>query len=162
MHTLGLGSTRISGGLGRISDVFGGAAEIQGWSPVRVPPRAQCFRRSVAVLVLFHVDSVHTLASVLKFRGVWCPRIDLFGCGRAAAYGGPGTALWGLFWVLILVVLPLEIRVHHFMVARAAHNMTCRLFFRSAEGCGRSGRSALMPVHAGTRGNGMTWPLIRN
>ena len=24
-------------------------------------------------------------------------------CGGAAAYGGPGTALWGLFWVFILV-----------------------------------------------------------
>ena len=50
-----------------------------------------------------------------------------------------------------MFVLPLGFRVHYFMVARATYNMTCRIFFRPTEGCGRSGVSALIPVHAGMR-----------
>ena len=75
----------------------------KGWNPVRVPPRAQCFRRSGAFLVFFRVDSVHTFASDLMFRVCGVPERPVRLCGGAAAYGGPGTALRGLFWVFILV-----------------------------------------------------------
>jgi len=54
----------------------------KGRNPVRVPPRAQCFRRSVAFWCFFRVDSVHTLGSDLMFRGVWGPGNGLFGCVR--------------------------------------------------------------------------------
>jgi len=54
-------------------------------------------------LVLFRVDSVHTLASDLMFRvcGVADRPIRLY--GGVAGYGGPRTALWDAFWVFILV-----------------------------------------------------------
>ena len=48
--------------------------EFKGWNPVRVPPRAQCFRRSGSFLVFFPVDSVHTLASDLMFRVCGVPK----------------------------------------------------------------------------------------
>ena len=75
----------------------------KGWSPVRVPPRAQCFRRSGAFGVFFRVDSVHTLASDLMFRVCGVPDRTIWLCRGADAYGGPGTALWGLFWVFIFI-----------------------------------------------------------
>jgi hypothetical protein len=54
--------------------------------------------------VFFRVHVVHTPATETDVPGVWGPGIDLFGCGGGAAgYGGPRTALWGLFWVFILV-----------------------------------------------------------
>ena len=81
---------------GRESSVFGG------WNPVRVPPRAQCFRRSGAFLVFFRVHIVHTFSSDLMFRVCGVPERPIRLCRGAAAYGGPGTALWGVFRVFIL------------------------------------------------------------
>ena len=75
----------------------------KGWNPVRVPPRAQCFRRSGAFWCFFRVDSVHTLASDLMFRVCGVPDRPIRLCRGAADYGRPGTALRGLFWVFILV-----------------------------------------------------------
>ncbi len=40
VHTLGLGLGRTGAGLSRIADVFGGVADLQALSPVRVPLRA--------------------------------------------------------------------------------------------------------------------------
>ena len=37
MHTLGFGSSRTGAGLGRIRDIFGGRAEIQGLEPGSSP-----------------------------------------------------------------------------------------------------------------------------
>ena len=56
VHTLGPGLGRTGAGLGRIPYVLAGVQCLQGressvcrgWSPVRVPPRAQCFLRSRA------------------------------------------------------------------------------------------------------------------
>lgn len=44
--------------------------------------------------------------------------------GGAAGYGGPRTARWGLCWEFIFVRPSVWFRVHQFMVARAAYNMT--------------------------------------
>ena len=49
------------------------------------------------------VGSVHTLAPDLVFRVCGVPGRPICLCGGAAAYGSPGTALRGLFWVFILV-----------------------------------------------------------
>ena len=73
------------------------------WNPVRVPPRAQCFRSSVAFFVFLRGDSVHTLVSDLMFGVCGVPERLIRLCGGAAVYGGPGATLWGLFWVFILV-----------------------------------------------------------
>ena len=73
------------------------------WNPVRVPPRAQCFRRSGAFWAFFRVDSVHTLASDLMFRVCGVPERPIWLCGGAALYGIPGTALRGPLSVFILV-----------------------------------------------------------
>jgi hypothetical protein len=54
-------------------------------------------------LVFFRVHIVHTLASDLMFRVCGVPDRPVPLCGGVADYGGPGTALWGLFWELILV-----------------------------------------------------------
>jgi hypothetical protein len=51
-----------------------------------------------------------------------------------------------------LFVLPLGFRVHYFMVARVAYNMTFRMFCRSDSCWGRFGISVLILVHAGMRG----------
>ena len=75
----------------------------KGWILVRVPPRAQCFRRSGAFFVFLRVHIVHTPASDLIFRVCGVPERPIWLCGGAADYGGPGTALRGFFWVFILV-----------------------------------------------------------
>ena len=77
--------------------------KFKGGNPVRVPPRAQCFRSSGAFFVFLRVHIVHTLASDLMFRVSGVPERPIRLCGGAAAYGGPGTALCDLFWVFILV-----------------------------------------------------------
>ena len=46
-------------------------------------------------------------------------------CKGVAAYGGPRTALWCLFWVVILIRPSVGFRVHYFMVARSAYDVTC-------------------------------------
>jgi hypothetical protein len=104
--------------------------EIQVLEPGSSPTSGTVFPQVRSLLVYFRVHIVHTPASDLMFR-VCGSRIDLFGCGGLADYGGPRTALWGLFWVFILVRPSVGFRVHHFMVARIAYNMTCRMFFRS-------------------------------
>ncbi|BCW66791.1 hypothetical protein NicSoilB4_15540 [Arthrobacter sp. NicSoilB4] len=43
VHTLGFGSGRTGAGLGRIAEVFGGAAEIQGLEPGSSPTSGTCF-----------------------------------------------------------------------------------------------------------------------
>ena len=55
VHTLGLGLDRTTTGLGRIPHVFAGCSAYKGWNAVRVPPRAQCFRRSGAFYPYFMV-----------------------------------------------------------------------------------------------------------
>ena len=54
------------------------------------------------------------------FRVCGVPERPIRLCGGPARYGGPGTALWGIFWVFILVRPFVGFRVHHFMVAGAA------------------------------------------
>ena len=54
----------------------------KGWNPVRVPPRAQCFRSSAAFLVFFRVHFVHTLASDLMFRVCGVPDRPIQLCGE--------------------------------------------------------------------------------
>jgi hypothetical protein len=76
-------------------------------------------------LLIFRVHNVHTLASDLMFRVCGVPDRPIRLCGGAARYGGPLTALWALLWVFILVRPSAGFRVHQFMVARAACNMTC-------------------------------------
>jgi hypothetical protein len=72
--------------------MFGRESSVcKGWSPVRVPPRAQCFRRSEAFCVFFRVDSVHTLASDLMFRVCGVPETAYSvvwgsGCLRGTGY----------------------------------------------------------------------------
>ncbi len=83
--------------------MFGRESSVcRGLNPVRVPPRAQCFRMSEGFLVFFRVHIVHTLASDLMLR-VWGPGRPIWLCGEWVDYGRTGTALWGLFWVFILV-----------------------------------------------------------
>ena len=74
--------------------MFPGESSVcKGWNPVRVPPRAQCFRRSAGFWLIFRVDSVHTLASDLMFRVCGVPERPIRLCRGTAAYGGQGTAL---------------------------------------------------------------------
>ena len=61
-----------------------------------------CFPCSVAFWCFF-VWTVSTLLPLIGCSGWVGSRIDLFGCGGAADYGGPRTALRGLCWVFILV-----------------------------------------------------------
>jgi hypothetical protein len=65
VHTLGFGFGCTDIGLVRIGDVFGGVADFQGERLVRVPPRAQCFRRSGA----FRPLSVDKLCCEGPLRG---------------------------------------------------------------------------------------------
>ena len=98
----------------------------KGWNPVRVPPRAQCFRRSAVFLVFFRVHFVHTLASDLMFRVCGVPERPLCGCvGERLATAGRVPSRGASYVFSYSVVLPLAFRIHHFMVARAAHNMIC-------------------------------------
>ena len=102
--------------------------------------------------MFFRVHIVHTPASDPMFRVCGVPERAIRLYGGAADYGGPRTALRGLFWVFILVCSSVGFRVHHFMVAKTAYNMIRSLFFRSTWCCGWSGIFALIPVHAGMRG----------
>ena len=97
----------------------------KGWNPVRVPPRAKCFRRSGALIVFLRVHFVHTLVSDPMFRVCGLPDRAIRGCGGGALYGGPGTARWSLVFEYILFRPFRWVRVHNFMVARAAYNVTC-------------------------------------
>jgi hypothetical protein len=53
--------------------------------------------------VFLRVHIVHTLASDLMFRVCGVPETAYSVVWGAADYGGPRPALWGLFWVFILV-----------------------------------------------------------
>ena len=75
--------------------------------------------------MFFRGHIVHTFGSDLMFRVCGVPDRAIWLCGGAALYGGPGTALWGLFWVFILVRPSVVFGVHYSMVARAAGNMIC-------------------------------------
>ena len=122
--------------------MFGRESSVcKGWNPVRVPPRAQCFRRSGAFCVFFRVDSVHTLASDLMFRVCGVPDRTIRLCGGAAAYGGPGTALRGLFWVFILVRPSLGFTRSplHGGQGRVQHDLL--IILRSTEGAAGNGFS---------------------
>ena len=68
VHTMGFGSGRMSAGLGRIAEVFGGVADFQGLEPGSSPTSGTVFSLFRGFLVVFSVDSVHTLASDLMFR----------------------------------------------------------------------------------------------
>ena len=76
-------------------------------------------------LVFLSVHSVHTLASDLMFRVCGVPErpIRLWGSGRLrrTAYRPVGS----LLGVHPRSSFPWVFRVHHFMVARTAYNMTC-------------------------------------
>jgi hypothetical protein len=103
VHTLGFGSGSIGAGLDRIAEVFGGVTDSRGLEPGSSPTSGTVSPQVRGLFGVFRVDSVHTLASDLMFQvcGVlWRP---MWLCGGAAAYGGPGTAVWGLLWVFILV-----------------------------------------------------------
>ena len=106
-------------GLRRISGEW---REVKDWNPVRVPPRAQCFRRSGGFLVFFRVHIVHTLASDLMFRVCGVPEclFDFVGEQLSTADQVPVSAGSSSSFVLSS-----GFRVHFFMVARAAYNMTC-------------------------------------
>ena len=75
--------------------------------------------------MFLRVHIVHTLASDPMFRVCGSRKRPIRLCRGADAYSGPGTALWGLFWVFILIRPFVGFRVHYFMVARAAYNMIC-------------------------------------
>ena len=53
--------------------------------------------------MFFRVHIVHAFAADPIFRVCEVPERTIRLCGGAADYGGPRTALWGLFWVFILV-----------------------------------------------------------
>ena len=76
-------------------------------------------------LVFFRVHIVHTLASDLMFRvcGVPDRPIRLWGERLTTADRVPPCGVSS--GCSSSFVLPLGFRVHHFMVARAAYNMTC-------------------------------------
>ena len=61
VHTLGFGSGRTGVGSGRIAEVCGGVADLQGLEPGSSPTSGTCFPCSRALLVSIRVDSVHTL-----------------------------------------------------------------------------------------------------
>ena len=133
MHALGFGLSRIPAGLGRIAEVCGGAAEIQGLEPGSSPTSGTCFPCSGAFWCCLRVDSVHPHASDLMFRVCGVP--DLFGCvGEQLSTAGRIPPCGVSSERSSSFVLPLGFRVHHFMVARAACNMICRLLFGSTEG----------------------------
>ena len=53
--------------------------------------------------MFFRVHIVHTLASDLMFRVCGVPETAYSVVWGSGCLWGPGTALWGLFWVFILV-----------------------------------------------------------
>ena len=83
VHTLGFGFGCTGVGPGRIGENFGRVADFQEGRLVRVPPRAQCFRRSEAFVFL--------LLTKLDFLKVWPISTHLLAacCGR---YGVPRWA----------------------------------------------------------------------
>ena len=64
VHTLGFGSSRMSAGLGRIAEVFGGAAEIQGLESGSSPTSGTYFPCSGAFWCFF-VWTVSTLSPLI-------------------------------------------------------------------------------------------------
>jgi hypothetical protein len=67
------------------------------------PTSGTVFPQVRGLLWFFRVHIVHTLASDLMFRVCVVPDRPIGCVGGAADYGGPRTALWGLFWGFILV-----------------------------------------------------------
>ena len=124
VHTLGSGSSRMSAGLDRIGHVCGEMGEIQGLEPGSSPTSGTVFLQVRGFLVLFRVDSVHTLASDLMFRLCGSRKRPIRLCGGAAANCSPGTACGDSSGFSSSFVLPSSFHVHHFMVARTGYNMT--------------------------------------
>jgi hypothetical protein len=103
VHTFAFGLGRTSVGSGRIPHVSAGAQCLQGLECSSSPTSGTVFPQVRGFLVFLRVDTVHALASDLMFRVCGVPGRPIWLCGGAADYGGPGTALWGPFWVFILV-----------------------------------------------------------
>jgi hypothetical protein len=125
VHTLGFGSGRTGAGLGRIAEVFGGVAETQGLESGSSPTSGTVFPLFRGLLVFFRVHIVHILASDLMFRV--CGDSDvLCGCvGERLTAAGRIPPCGVIARRSSLFVLPLGFRVHQFMVAGTAYNMTC-------------------------------------
>ena len=64
VHTLGFGSGRTGAGLGRIAEVFGGVADIQGLEPGSSPTSGTCFPCSGAFWCFF-VCTLCTLSPLI-------------------------------------------------------------------------------------------------
>ncbi len=65
VHTLGFGSGRTGAGLGRIPEVFGGVAEIQGLEPGSSPTSGTVFPQVRGVFVCFFVCTLCTLLPLI-------------------------------------------------------------------------------------------------
>ena len=102
MHTFGFGSGLLSAGLGRIGDVWGEWRTLKGWNPFE-SHLGHVFSLFKGFFVSFREHIAHTLGPDLMSRVCGVPERPIWMCGGAADYGGPGTALRGLFWVFILV-----------------------------------------------------------
>ena len=76
VHTLGSGSGRTGAGLGRIADVCGGLAEIQGLEPGSSPTSGTVFPQVRGVFGAFCVHIVHTLSADLMFGVCGVPETD--------------------------------------------------------------------------------------
>ena len=105
----------------------------KGWNAVRVPPRAQCFRRSVAFLVLFGVHIVHTLASDLLFGGCGVPEtsysvVQGSGCLQGTGYLPPGPLC---VFILVRPSLCFSRSPLHGGQGRVQHDLLIAFFDRS-------------------------------
>ena len=65
VHTLGFGSGRTGGGLGRIAEVCGGVAEIQGLEPGSSPTLGTVFPQVRGLFWCFLVWRVSTLSPLI-------------------------------------------------------------------------------------------------
>ena len=65
VHTLGFGSGRTGAGLGRIAEVFGGVAEIQGLEPGSSPTPGTVFSAGQGPFWGFFVWTVSTLSPLI-------------------------------------------------------------------------------------------------
>jgi hypothetical protein len=103
VHTLGFGSGRTGAGLGRIAEVFGGVADIQGVELGSSPTSGTHSPSSEGVLLLMCVQSLWWrpsdagfagcgLAAAVAYSGVWDG-------GFKSLASGPSTLLWWGFVV---------------------------------------------------------------
>jgi hypothetical protein len=92
VQTQGCGSGRTVGGLGRIGDIFGEWRKFKGRNPVRVPPRAQCFRRSEAFPSLSVDKTAQVLTAAYFFVWLVFENAVLFFPGNGLLR--PGARVW--------------------------------------------------------------------